>query len=87
MIVVCCNDKRVFLIDSRGIMFELSDYVNYKLCKYYTSITCNRKMGHYKIGDDLEIKYRNNIETKIFEEKILKIQLLYGKIMRKGNEL
>lgn len=70
MIVVCCNDKRVFLIDSRGIMFELSDYVNYKLCKYYTSITCNRKMGHYKIGDDLEIKYRNNIETKIFEEKI-----------------
>ena len=69
MIIVARNDERVFLIDSRGIMFELSDYIDYKSYKYYIPITCNRKTGCYEIGDELNIKYRNNIETKIFEEK------------------
>lgn len=68
MIVTENKTQKTFLIDSRGIMFELIGLLKHGN-DYNVDVTINRREGYYNVNN-LKIYFRNTIDRKKFSELI-----------------
>lgn len=70
----------IYLIDSRGIIFELPCKTGVGKKWEYGKVGCNKREGYYLINDEVKVYYRSNMERKEFQEKSMPVEgVLFNK--------
>lgn len=64
-----CVSRKMFLVDSRGILFDITDLFEELPEEYSLKIEKDKRAGCYRLGTG-QIKYRKPEEQELFEENI-----------------
>lgn len=64
-----CSSRKMFLIDSRGILFDITDFFDKLPEGYSLKFKKDNQAGCYRLGIG-KINYRKMEEQKAFEEKV-----------------